>query len=64
MTSEQNQGNRFPEACREEEVRTILNLGVIEVSHSAWSSPIVLIGKPDGSLRFCNDSRKQLNIIV
>ena len=52
---------RIPEARREairEEVRKMLDLGVVEESHSAWSSPIVLVGKPDGSIRFCNDYRK------
>ena len=52
---------RIPEAKREairEEVRKMLDLGVVEESHSAWSSPIVLVGKPDGSIRFCNDYRK------
>ena len=52
---------RIPEARRvaiKKEVEIMLKLGVIEESHSPWSSPIVIVPKPDGSLRFCNDFRK------
>lgn len=52
---------RIPEARRtaiREEVKRMLDLGVIEESYSPWSSPIVIVPKPDGTLRFCNDFRK------
>ena len=49
---------RVPAARREaiqDEVSRMLRLRVIEESHSAWSSPVVLVPKPDGTFRFCND---------
>uniref|UniRef100_A0A8C5LXD0 Integrase catalytic domain-containing protein n=1 Tax=Leptobrachium leishanense TaxID=445787 RepID=A0A8C5LXD0_9ANUR len=52
---------RIPEARRKAvsaEIKKMLELGVMEESHSSWSSPIVLVPKPDGSIRFCNDFRK------
>ncbi|MBN3289911.1 POL2 protein, partial [Polypterus senegalus] len=52
---------RLPEAKRAEvelEVKRMLDMDIIEESHSPWSSPIVLVSKPDGSWRFCNDFRR------
>ncbi|XP_070174729.1 uncharacterized protein [Littorina saxatilis] len=41
----------------EKEIKSMLDLGVIEPSKSAYSSPIVLVAKRDGSVRFCIDFR-------
>ena len=42
----------------QEEVKYMLVAGLIEPSHSAWSSPCLLVPKPDGTFRFCTDFRK------
>ena len=41
-----------------EELDKMMELGVIEPSSSEWSSPIILVPKKDGTLRFCLDFRK------
>jgi len=40
------------------EVDRLLAAGIIESSRSEWSSPIVMIKKPNGTYRFCLDFRK------
>ena len=42
----------------DEEVEKLLVKEIIRPSISPWSSPIVLVSKPDGSIRFCIDYRK------
>ena len=41
-----------------EEVRKMLEMGIIEASKSDYSSPPVAVKKSDGSCRFCIDFRK------
>lgn len=40
------------------ELDEMLRLGVVQKSTSAWSSPILMVPKRDGTLRFCVDFRK------
>ena len=40
------------------EVDKMLELGVIEPSKSPWSSPVVMVKKPNNEYRFCIDFRK------
>ena len=42
----------------QKEVDRMLEHGVIEPSESPWASPVVLVRKKDGTLRYCIDYRK------
>ena len=55
------QARRVPPAHRQEAkqlLQDMLNNNIITSSSSPWASPVVLVRKKDGSLRFCVDYRK------
>ena len=57
---------RIPFAVREEvnrQLEAMQDMGVIQSSSSPWASPIVLVRKKDGSMRFCVDYRS-LNAVT
>jgi hypothetical protein len=56
-------GTRAREAASAE-VQRLLKAGEICPVTSAWVSPVALVPKPDGSLRFCVDYRKLNNLAI
>ena len=52
------------EQIQRQEIEKLLKQNIIEESTSPWSSPIVLVRKKDGSVRFCIDFRKLNNITI
>ncbi|KAG4052118.1 hypothetical protein PC123_g12692 [Phytophthora cactorum] len=47
----------------ESEIQEYLDLGLIRPSTSPWASPVLMIRKPDGGIRFCIDYRR-LNAVT
>ncbi|XP_076035252.1 uncharacterized protein LOC143021537 [Oratosquilla oratoria] len=50
--------NAFKKEYVREEVQRLQEVGIVEPSSSPWGSPVVLVPKPDGSMRLCIDYRK------
>lgn len=47
-----------------EELKRMLDVGVIKPSKSPWASPIVIVRKSDGSISICVDDRKVNEVTI
>ena len=47
-----------------QELDKMLKSGVVTPSDSPWSSPVVLVRKKDGTIRFCVDNRRLNNVTI
>lgn len=45
-------------ALLQQEIEYMMKHGLIEPCQSEWSSPVILVSKPDGTYRFCVDYRR------
>ena len=56
--------SKFENQIIEKEIQKLLENNIIQPSKSPWSSPIILIPKPDGSKRMCVDYKKLNSITI
>ena len=63
-------GSRFTVRTRkferqeQEQLKKMLDEGIVRPSSSPWASPLVMVKKKDGTLRFCIDFRKLNDVTI